>query len=89
MRSSRLIPLHTLGRATAPLKAIQPRPLTGRELQVLHLICDGYTGKEIARQLGIAFKTAVTHRASVMGKLGARNTARLVRCAIRSGIVEA
>jgi DNA-binding NarL/FixJ family response regulator len=89
MQTSLLRQSDTLVHASAPIEDIQPKQLTGRELQILHLICDGYTGKEIAHRLGIAFKTAVTHRTSVMNKLGARNTARLVRSAIRSGIVRA
>jgi two-component system response regulator NreC len=63
--------------------------LTDRELQVLRLICEEYTGRQIAAELGISFKTAACHRANIMGKFGALNTAGLVRVAIRRGLIEA
>ena len=54
-------------------------PLTDRELQVLRLVVDGLSNKEIAQQLTISPKTASVHRTNIMQKLGARNTADLVR----------
>jgi DNA-binding NarL/FixJ family response regulator len=53
--------------------------LTGRELQVLRLVVDGLSNKEIAQRLTISPKTASVHRTNIMQKLGARNTADLVR----------
>jgi DNA-binding NarL/FixJ family response regulator len=61
--------------------------LSKRELQVLALMVDGRTSKEIAAELGITFKTAVTHRASIMSKLDVHETASAVREAIRRGLV--
>ena len=61
--------------------------LSKRELQVLALMVDGKTSKEIAAHLGISFKTAVTHRASIMNKLDVHETASVVREAIRRGLV--
>jgi DNA-binding NarL/FixJ family response regulator len=61
--------------------------LSKREMQVLALMVDGKTSKEIAAVLGISFKTAVTHRASIMGKLDVHETASVVREAIRRGLV--
>ncbi|MBZ5623998.1 MAG: LuxR C-terminal-related transcriptional regulator [Acidobacteriia bacterium] len=61
--------------------------LSKRELQVLALMVDGKTSKEIATALGISFKTAVTHRASIMCKLDVHETASVVREAIRRGLV--
>ena len=61
--------------------------LSKRERQVLTLMVDGNTSKRIAAQLGIAFKTAVSHRASIMSKLGVHETASVVREAIRRGLV--
>jgi DNA-binding NarL/FixJ family response regulator len=61
--------------------------LSKRELQVLTLMVEGKTSKEIAAQLGISFKTAVTHRASIMNKLDVHETASVVREAIRRGLV--
>lgn len=62
-------------------------PLTDREQQVLQLIAEGYTTKEAARALGVSVKTAESHRTRIMQKLDIHQTAGLVRCAIRRGIV--
>lgn len=61
--------------------------LTKREREVFHLIVEGLTTKEIARRLGISAKTAENHRARVLDKLNARNTAELVRYAARRGLL--
>jgi len=63
-------------------------PLTDRERQVLQLVAEGNTTKEIALQLGVAAKTAETHRVKVMEKLDIHSTAGLVRYAIRRGLVQ-
>lgn len=63
------------------------RNLTAREREVFHLIAEGLTTKEVARRLDISTKTAENHRARVLAKLGARNTAEVVRYAIRRGLV--
>jgi DNA-binding CsgD family transcriptional regulator len=62
--------------------------LTARQKQVLLLIAEGKTTKEIASQLGVSFKTAAAHRANLMQKLDIHDTAHLVRHAIRSGFLE-
>ena len=59
-----------------------PFALTPRETEVLQLIATGQANKEIARQLGISPRTVEVHRARIMQKLGARNTADLVRIAL-------
>jgi two-component system, NarL family, response regulator NreC len=64
-------------------------PLTDRERQVLQLVAEGNTTKEIALVLGVAAKTAETHRVKVMAKLDIHSTAGLVRYAIRRGLVQA
>jgi len=61
--------------------------LSKREMQVLRLIVEGKTSKEIGAELGVSFKTAVTHRASIMTKMGVSETASVVREAIRRGLV--
>jgi len=61
--------------------------LSKREQSVLALIVKGKSSREIAVELGISFKTAVTHRASIMGKLDVHELASLVREAIRLGLV--
>jgi DNA-binding NarL/FixJ family response regulator len=63
-------------------------PLTDREKQVLQLIAEGKTTKEVAVILGVSVKTAESHRSSLMAKLDIHSTAELVRYAIRRGLVE-
>jgi DNA-binding CsgD family transcriptional regulator len=60
--------------------------LSKRERQVLALIVAGKSSKQIAAELGISFKTAVTHRASIMGKMEVHEIASVVREAIRRGL---
>ena len=62
------------------------KSLSRREREVLTLIIEGQTSKQIAATLGISFKTAVTHRTSIMDKLEVHQTASLVREAIRLGL---
>ncbi len=64
-------------------------PLSSREQQVLKLIAEGKTTREIAGMLGISSKTAESHRARVMKKLDIHETASLVRYAVRHGLIEA
>ena len=63
-------------------------PLTLREREVLQLVAEGSTNKEIGDILGISVKTAESHRARVMKKLAIHDTAGLVRYAIRQGLIE-
>jgi DNA-binding CsgD family transcriptional regulator len=63
-------------------------PLTDRERQVLQLIAESKTTKEVAVILGVSVKTAETHRAKLMEKLDIHSTAGLVRYAIRRGLVQ-
>jgi len=67
---------------------LQSVALTSRERQVLQLVGEGNSTKQIAALLGISFKTADSHRAKLMDKLDIHQIAGLVRYAIRSGIVE-
>ena len=62
--------------------------LTAREREVFHLVIEGMTTKEIARRLDISVKTAENHRARVISKVGVRNTAELVRYALRRGLLD-
>lgn len=62
-------------------------PLTPREHQVLQLIVEGKTTKEVAALLGISVKTAESHRMRIMAKLDVHETAGLVRYAIREKLV--
>lgn len=61
--------------------------LTAREREVFHLVIEGRTTKEVARELGTSVKTAENHRSRAMEKLGVHNTAELVRYAARKGLL--
>jgi DNA-binding NarL/FixJ family response regulator len=63
--------------------------LTPRELEVLKLIAEAHTSKEIADLLVISVKTVERHRANILEKLGMRDRVELTRYAIRRGLVEA
>jgi two-component system response regulator NreC len=62
-------------------------PLTDRERQVLHLIAEGKSTKEVANLLKLSVKTAETHRTKIMRKLDIHNTAGLVRYAVRRHLI--
>lgn len=62
--------------------------LTERELQVLRLVVQGLSNKEIARALVISPKTASVHRTNIMSKLGVRNSADLVRYVMQHHLLE-
>ena len=62
--------------------------LTRREREVLQLLAEGRANKAVAGVLGISVKTAETHRARIMRKLGMKSLADLVRYAIRNGFIE-
>ena len=64
-----------------------PECLTPRERQILQLLAEGSTNKEVAFSLGISIKTASGHRNSLMRKLGLESTSALVRYAIRNKII--
>ena len=63
-------------------------PLTNREIEILKLIAQEYSNSEIAEELFISVRTVDTHRRNLIEKLGVKNTAGLVRFAIRKGLVE-
>lgn len=63
--------------------------LTPREREVVQLIAEGHTTKEIAARLHITFKTAETHRANILRKLKLHSAGQLVRYAIRTKLVQA
>jgi len=67
---------------------LPPDPLTSRERQVLQLVAEGKTTKEVAAILGVSVKTAESHRTRLMRKLEIHETAGLVRYAVRRGLVQ-
>ena len=87
-------PFFTANVSEALLRSFTARPdregsaLTARERQVVQLIAEGQTNKEIAKLLNISLKTVETHRASIMRKLNIGSSAALVRYAVRNKLVE-
>jgi len=69
------------------LKGERNGGLTMRELEILQLIVDGKSNKEIADQLNLSVNTVSVHRANIMDALGIHKTAELVVYAIRNGLV--
>jgi DNA-binding NarL/FixJ family response regulator len=66
-----------------------PRPvLTARESEVIQLIAEGSSTKEIAHELCLGEKTIEKHRQRLMNKLGIHNIAGLTRYAVRQGVIE-
>ena len=63
-------------------------PLTPREMEVLRLIAEGHTNRQIAEVLSISVRTVESHRANLMGKLGLHSRVELVRYAKRHGFLE-
>ena len=61
--------------------------LTERELQVLNLVCEGYSTKQVAERLGISFKTAVTHRSNINAKAAVHDPISLFRWAVKTGYI--
>ncbi|MDX1524453.1 MAG: response regulator transcription factor [Anaerolineae bacterium] len=74
-----------LSRAEARGQGQEPEVLTSREREVLQLLAEGNSNKEIADSLTISVKTVETHRSNMMRKLDARNKTDLVKYAIRKG----
>ena len=62
-------------------------PLTQREREILQLLAEGQSSKEIASHLGVSVKTVETHRRNMMQKLNMRSVAELTKYAIREGLI--
>ena len=78
-------------RNAAPAVPQPPTPsrLTSREREIVQLLAEGKSSKEVAVALGISVKTAETHRANIMRKLQLHSVSELVRYAIKNQIIEA
>jgi DNA-binding NarL/FixJ family response regulator len=63
-------------------------PLSPRELEVVKLVAEAYTNRQIAATLNVSEKTVESHRANVLRKLGMRDRVQIVRYAIRRGLIE-
>ena len=71
----------------ATLAGERNKRLTPRELEVLQLICDGLSNREIAEKLELSANTVAVHRANIMNTLGVHKTAELVVYALQNGLV--
>jgi DNA-binding NarL/FixJ family response regulator len=69
-------------------EAVSDDPLTPRESEIVKLVAEGYSSREIAQTLTISEKTVERHRANVLEKLGLRDRVALTRYAIRWGLIE-
>ena len=78
---------HYLKSATEPKQAA-PDSLTPREREIVQLLAEGKSNKDVASVLGISVKTAEAHRAAVMRKLGFEAFSELVRYAVRNHLVQ-
>ena len=76
-------------RTTADGAAAAQTPLTQREIEVLRLVVGGLLNKEIARRLGVALTTVISHRRNLIRKLGIRSVAGLTIYAVTKGYVDA
>jgi two-component system, NarL family, response regulator NreC len=78
-----------LNRAEGMRDAAEPgERLTAREREIVQLVAEGKSNKEVAEALGISVRTAETHRASILHKLNLDSVASLVRYAIRNKMIE-
>jgi len=75
--------------SAAPPQALSRSRLTSREREIVQLLAEGKSSKEVAVALGISVKTAETHRANIMRKLELHSVSEVVRYAVRNQIIEA
>jgi DNA-binding NarL/FixJ family response regulator len=69
-------------------EAVPERAITDREEEILKLVAEGHSSKEIADLLVISIKTVERHRSNLMAKLGMKDRLELTRYAIRAGLIE-
>ena len=87
---SQIILDRDVGKSDVPENVADPdSPLTPREREVVQLLAEGKSSKEVAAVLGISVKTAETHRIKLMRKLDCHSVAEVVRYAVRNLIAEA
>lgn len=85
LAAAELVDMVTTGRT---LEEDDYERLTAREKQVLKLLAEGKTSREIAKYLGISLKTAMTHRSNIMSKLNVHSRVELTKYAIRKSIIQ-
>jgi len=69
-------------------KLYNGEPLTSREIEVLRLLAQGYTNKQIAEELTVSVRTVETHRANITGKLNIRSRVELLRYATKHSLID-
>jgi DNA-binding NarL/FixJ family response regulator len=84
----RAVATRSAGRRRGPPLRRGPRRLTPRQREVLQLLTEGKSNKEVGAALGMTTKTAETHRTQIMAKLNLHSMSELVRYAIRNRIIE-
>jgi DNA-binding NarL/FixJ family response regulator len=77
-----------VGGPAIPVPELISKRLTSREREIVQLLAEGKSSKEVASSLGISVKTAETHRANIMRKLELHSVSELVRYAVRNQIIE-
>ena len=77
-----------LNKNGVPPSPSEPERLTSRERQVVQLLAEGKSSKEVAVALNLSVKTAETHRSNIMRKLGLHSVSELVLYAVRNNIVQ-
>jgi PAS domain S-box-containing protein len=82
-----LLLTHSIANSIADDQRTVLAALSPREYQIVSLVVEGYTSREIAESLTISTKTVERHRANVMEKLGTSNVVRLVRLVMQEGLV--
>jgi two-component system nitrate/nitrite response regulator NarL len=83
------IPINAADTAVEQTTSAPANKLTRRELEVLGLLADGKSSKQVASILGITFKTAACHRYRILRKFDAHECVTAARRAIREGIIQA
>ena len=89
MTSSLAIPAGVTDQVAEPEDALGWGDLTAREREVVQLVAEGRSSREVAAELHISIKTVESHRTNVMRKLRIRSVSQLVRYAVRNGLVQA
>jgi DNA-binding NarL/FixJ family response regulator len=85
--SNELMPFFTRQMLDKSNKSSSNVDLTNRELEIIQLICDGYSNKEIAEKLFISIRTVTNHRANLNSKTESKNTAGLISYAIKNKLI--
>jgi|SRR5215470_106078 len=76
------------GKARVPKEHLLEDQLTSRQREIVQLLAEGNSSKEVSSVLGLSVKTVETHRANIMRRIGCHTVSDLVRYAIRNGLIE-